>query len=565
MSDMNRVSAEQMMRDVRTISQWARLAGTVEEMEAARYVEGRLKEAGCAVRIVLHDAYISLPWQARLAIQAPITREIPCITHANGVSTGPGGAEGTLVYAGKGAPADLAGARVAGKIALVDAKNSPDLAAYASRAGAAGVVFVGGEKLQDGNCSPVWGSPGEQTASELPRMLLASVARADGEALRALCQAGPVRVRLWAEVDSKWVKTPIVFGDVAPGHSEADASAYVLFSGHLDSWYVGAMDNAAANAIMLELARLFAARRRELRRGLRLAFWSGHSHGRYASSAWYADHAWFDLADHCVVHLNIDVPGAVGADLLVTTAMTEAAGVARWTMEEAAGKPVRVDRMRRTSDESFWGIGVPSMFGEVSRQPDGTFGWWIHTPEDTHDKVDPGRLVRDAEIYERALNRFLTDAFVPLDYAATAADIRAYLEGLGTRSGGRFDLSPAVGAAAELETLCGRLNQAAASGGGQFARTARVNACLHDLGRILIPPTYHRAGRFAQDPAVPSTYLPGVSGAERLATLAPDSHEANLLLTDLVRGRNALVYALRTACDRVASCLAEVGSPTTRR
>ena len=44
-----------------------------------------------------------------------------------------------------------------------------------------------------------------------------------------------------------------------------------------------------------------------------MAFWSGHSHGRYASSAWYADTFWHDLHERCVCHVNIDSVGAKGA------------------------------------------------------------------------------------------------------------------------------------------------------------------------------------------------------------------------------------------------------------
>ena len=556
MSDPARVSAERLMDDVRAITRWTRLAGSAEEMEAARYVEARLREAGCEARIVLHDAYISLPGRAALTVVAPARLELPCITHSSGVPTGPEGVTGNVVYAGKGSPAELIAAGVSGRIAFVDEKNSPERAFYASRAGAVGVVFTGNAHVQDGGCSPVWGSPAESTASGLPTAHLLSVAKPDGDALRRLCQAAPVRVHLLAEVHTGWVKTPIVFGDVSPGHSDADAAAYVLFSGHLDSWYLGAMDNAAANAVMIELARLAAARRADLRRGLRLAFWSGHSHGRYSSSAWYADTAWFDLAEHCVIHVNIDVPGGVGADFLVTTAMAEAAGVAQWTMAQAAGKPVRIDRMRRTSDESFWGVGVPSMFGEVSRQPDGTFGWWIHTSEDTVDKLDSSRLVRDAQIYERALGRFLTDPVVPLDYAATAADIRGTLEDLAARLSGLFDLSAVVAAARELDGLCARVNRAGLDARESPARARAVNLCLRDLGRILIPPTYQSAGRFGQDPAMGSTYLPGLSAADRLASLPEDSDAAKRLVTDLVRGRNTLLYALRQACERAERFLA---------
>ena len=48
-----------------------------------------------------------------------------------------------------------------------------------------------------------------------------------------------------------------------------------MLSGHVDSWHYGAMDNASADATMLEVGRIFSEHAGELRRGLRLAFWSG--------------------------------------------------------------------------------------------------------------------------------------------------------------------------------------------------------------------------------------------------------------------------------------------------
>src|SRR5439155_442351 len=120
---------------------------------------------------------------------------------------------------------------------------------------------------------------------------------------------GAVRITLTTRVRTGWIPIPLLVAHL-DGHVE---DRFVLLSGHVDSWHHGAMDNAAANATMLEVARLLGGRRDRLRRGLRVAFWSGHSHGRYAGSAWYADHAWSELHRRCVLHLNADSTGARGA------------------------------------------------------------------------------------------------------------------------------------------------------------------------------------------------------------------------------------------------------------
>src|SRR5206468_10398457 len=150
---------------------------------------------------------------------------------------------------------------------------------------------------------------------------------------------------------------------------------------------------------MLEVARLLASRRAALRRGLRLAFWSGHSHGRYAGSAWYADHAWLELHRRCAVHLNIDSTGARGAtDYSVLHATEECQGFVETLVHDLTGQTARARRFSRAGDQSFWGAGVPSALMSLSGIPRqdtelsrfmellvGTarFPWWWHPRGDT--------------------------------------------------------------------------------------------------------------------------------------------------------------------------------------
>ena len=92
-----------------------------------------------------------------------------------------------------------------------------------------------------------------------------------------------------------------------------DPDEFLLVHGHYDSWYVGIGDNATGDATLLELARVLHANRGRLKRSVRIAWWPGHSTGRYAGSTWYADTFADDLDEWCIGHLNIDSPGCVGA------------------------------------------------------------------------------------------------------------------------------------------------------------------------------------------------------------------------------------------------------------
>jgi len=553
--DLNEVSQDTLMQFTHAIAQWTRLSGTPDERAAAEYVAAEMRAMGYDVRILEHDAYISLPGKAALRVTAPRSREVRCITHSMGRPTAPQGVAAELVYAGRGGPDDYARAGATGKFALVEGRATPQHAVSATRAGALGLVCISGRVAHEMCCSPVWGNPSVSTVGTLPGVHLLSVDKADGESLRDLCRQGRVEIRATAEVRTAWTTTPIVQADLAPGHAESEKT-FVLLSGHLDSWYLGAMDNGSANACMMEVARLMAAHRTAMRRGLRVVMWSGHSHGRYSSSAWYADTLFVELDERCVAHVNTDALGGIDADTFSTNSMSETAALAIDATRRVAEAAMDAHRVGRNSDQSFHGVGIPSILGVISTQADGSTGWWWHTPHDTIDKIDPVRLRRDTRIFLDVVGRLCVDAVLPLDYAASAADIRQTLDALARASAGRFDLTPALNEVTRLEGLCRRLNDAGRPATG--ARAQNVNRCLQQLGRILIPVTYTRAGRHAHDPALEVPFLPKLQPVRDLAAAPAGSDAAKLLQVDLIRARSELTSALRHACAAVETCLASI-------
>src|SRR5207248_2142651 len=233
-----------------------------------------------------------------------------------------------------------------------------------------------------------------------------------------------------------------------PGRGE---DRFLLFSGHVDAWHHGAMDNAAANATMLEIARLLATRRDALARGIRFAFWSGHSHGRYAGSAWYADDAWRELHARCVLHLNVDSTGARGAtDYSVLHATEDAQTLAEAAVADVTGQRGRARRFSRAGDQSFWGAGVPSAFMSLSGLPkqdtelsramerlvgSAGFPWWWHTKDDTVDKIDADVLALDTKVYLATALRWLNAPVLPLDHRRAARSVLTELEALQAAAG----------------------------------------------------------------------------------------------------------------------------------
>jgi hypothetical protein len=540
------VSAQRMMAGLKTLAQWSKVATTPGEASSFAWLKQQLDEIGLKTRLISHDAYISIPGPARLVIGE---RTVPAITHAMSLSSPQGGLTGLLVDLGDGSRKAFAGREVAGRIVLVDGIASPAVAALASAAGAIGVVQISPHHLLHEMCiSPIWGSPSTQTRAALPQVVAVTVSNDDGRALREGLSAGASEVTLYAEVDTGWRKTPLLVGDM-PSSGKPE-EPFILLSCHVDTWFQGVMDNGSANIAMLEVVRLCMEARRDWKRGLRICFWSGHSQGRYSGSAWYADNHWTELDARCAAHVNLDSPGGIGGQDLTRTGSAgglydiAAAAIAAETGQKLAGR-----RKARSADDSFPGVGIPSVFGSLSLQEPGEvkmrndLGWWWHTEHDLIDKIDPDFLVRDTRVVLRVVLNLLTQSRLPLDYSAQISKLAQELEDLSGRLGGRFDLGETLEAAGSLADALVRL------------RRGELDPATHDqvlmrLSRVLVPLDYTAGDRFVHDPALALSPWPVLDAIRRLAS-APEGDEGRFAAVDAVRARNRLSHALREALSVV--------------
>ncbi|MDP3418010.1 M28 family peptidase [Falsiroseomonas sp.] len=533
------VSGPEMMANLREIARWMKLSGEKDELESIRFLETRMRDYGFRTQLLLHDAYISLPGKAQVLVDG---KAIGCITQSFSC---PGTISGVPVYLGHGTDADFAGCSLAGRIVLCEGMATPAVARRAARAGAAGQLHISHhEHIHEMCISPVWGSPGTSTRDELPTTIVCSVNNADGSAIRdALAAGGEPVVTLEAEVDTGWRKTPILVAELG----EPDAP-FILMSGHQDTWYYGVMDNGSANAGMMEAARICAQQQAKWQRGLRVCFWSGHSHGRYSSSAWYADTHWDELDRLCAAHVNVDSLGGVGATVLENAAaMTELRHLAAEAVQAQTNQTYKGKRKARNSDESFVGIGIPSMLGSISEQPAkheqarNALGWWWHTPHDLLDKIDEANLVRDTRVLTQVVWKLLAEPVVPLDHAATADALLKELAPLAQKLDGRFDLGGLVAAAT-------RLRDSAANLPGRPAKdAAAASAALMRASRALVPVDYTPGDRFGHAAALPLPAWATLQPVRDLAATAPGSDAAKFATVDAQRARNRLAHALREA------------------
>jgi hypothetical protein len=363
---------------------------------------------------------------------------------------------------------------------------------------------------------------------------------------------------------------------------------FVLLSGHHCSWYYGAMDNGAANATMLEVARVLTANRQHLRRSVRVAFWPGHTQGRYSGSAWYFDQFWEELHDRCVLHVNADSTGAAGASIYKALSMPETQDFAVAAILDAIGVEAEPERQSRAGDQSFWSCGVPSVYMDLSQVPPelaaragsaslftaadpaarhqpGGLPWWWHTPEDTIDKLDSEVLRRDTQVYLLATYRAASAGLLPFAYAPAARQVRETVERYQQAAEGRFDLDPVLGRARQLEEKAvelDRLVEPARGREGADRAVEAANQALMAMDRELVMVNFTAGGPFDQDLAIPIPAVPLLEPARRLQGLDPGSDEAHFLVTELTRSRNKVAHHLRLALHaaaRAQAALLELG------
>ncbi|MFH5187398.1 M28 family peptidase [Paenibacillus sp. TAB 01] len=554
------VDTARLLEYNREIAKEVRLSGSPEELRSFTYVKETLERFGLATNLMFCKAYISLPGEAQLRVNAESFR---CITHSMAASTPEEGISAELVYVHKGIGEDYLHKDVKGKVALIDGLAVPGAVRLAQQQGAAGAVFINaGDYTHEMIVSPVWGNPTPETVNRLPQIPVVSVNAADGRSIKlALSESTDRAAEVWMKTatDTGWRDIPVLTADI-PGTLEPDR--FVLFSGHIDSWHYGAMDNGSANAVMVEVARILSAHRNQLRRSLRLAFWSGHSHGRYAGSAWYCDRHWEELHERCVLHVNIDSVGGQGATVLSqSNCMAETKVLATNAVGPYSEEPYEGARYARAGDQSFWGTGIPSLFMGLSEQPGlpdasassfggakaSGFGWWWHTTEDTLDKIDPDLLTRDCRIYLTTVLRACAAAIIPVDQTAAVQELAGFIRSYQAKAADKLDWERTLTRLATLEERVGEAARIAESKELHPGQIQLMNQWSQDMSRLLIPVNYVRGDIFDHDAALRQDAIPSLAEVSLLSETEAGSDEYYMLLTLLTRRLNRMNMHLKKA------------------
>src|SRR5215472_7154541 len=219
------VDERQVVDAVRLADAWSlveefsglvRESGTDQEREAVGRITRRLEAWGVPFRLHEPELLISLPRHASVTIGS---RTYAAKTPSMARSTGPGGITAPIVYRPSAfatsvndifAAAHLGG-DVAGKVVATEGLPMPGKVADLESRGAVGVVCIApGERIHEGICTSIWGSPDLTSFARQPTIPVVSVNAPDGKVLVEQIRPGGASVTVVAETEERWRQIPVV-------------------------------------------------------------------------------------------------------------------------------------------------------------------------------------------------------------------------------------------------------------------------------------------------------------------------------------------------------------------
>ena len=206
--------------------------------------------------------------------------------------------------------------------------------------------------------------------------------------------------------------------------------------------------------------------------------------------------------------------------------------------------------MARNSDQSFWGIGIPSLFGILSCQPTETvgvrnaLGWWWHTPHDKIERINPAFLLRDTQIYAHALAHLISDPYLPLNIASQVADLLSNLTEIQLPSECSLSLTALCAEVKDLYKEMVVFQDKCLESPEAYLKRDRV---LMLVSRQLVPLDYTYGHRHSHDPALPLPKWPSLEALRNLAGETGSSDALRLRQGLAIRSSNRLLSNVRNA------------------
>lgn len=557
-----------------------RIAGGGQDLEAAYYIKSEMEKYGLEVEMNEFETYNSYPGKGSLKIIDPVEKTIECLACLHIESTPPEGFEAEIVYVGAGGESDYIGKEVKGKIVLAEVSYSPatpEKARLAYKNGARGLVLMNwGLSSQPlipmRGLKAVWGNPTPETWKDIPKLFAVTTTRADGEYLKNLCLKGKVKVCINTTSERKWEKVTQPIATLKGGNVSTNSEEFIIVSGHLDAWNPGVTDNASGNAVMLELARVLSKYRSSLRRNVVFCFWNGHEVAEAAGSTYYVDSKWEQINRGAVAYLNIDSPGMIDTSYLLINRSPEFSNFHGPIEERILGKQGKHLNLSKIGDQSFFGIGVPSITGRfthadglIEKWHGATFGWWNHTPEENLEKLDREKLELESRLWAAITLSLAQTPILPQCFTPRIDNIIAKLEETIQDKSDIFEhLYPLIPLAKRLSEYTKWLDSYANElkltwndrdeNPTLESKKDSLNKVLIKLSRYLTFISSSATSRYEQDSYGHSDLyapIPLLADLKKYESLSVDSVERKLLYTSLLRTRNQISDAFYYAIDEI--------------
>ena len=531
------VSKSEMMNTIRYMTEHFpyRLAGSPCEAAASEYVSQRMRDYGLEVENKVFYTYNSDPMFSKVQVLQPEFLEIDSLPCAHIRATKPEGELFDLVYVGDGSYQAYEGLDVTGKMVLVEVSYAPPVpekARIACEMGAAGIMCMN------------WGNDEE---------VICGVTRGAGLKLKTWCQQGKaVQVKVTAIADRTWSQVHQPQG-ILRGNGKRDE--FLLVCSHLDAWKPGVTCNATGNATTLEICRILSRHREELDRDIYFVFWDGHEVAEAAGSTWFVDNYWDLLNKKCIGYTHIDSTGVRETELFEIKASEELLDFAKANAKAVLPQmPLRAMSLKKIGDQSFMGIGVPSITQRISFTQEymdhahgATLGWWNHTKEDGLDKCDPDILVEDTQASIQVIYDLATTDLLPYDFTEKLAQFRRKAEQLAEQYGKHLDFSDLLDNLTQAEQAVLQVQEKKELCQGKSVQL--YNDFVKAVSRQITNVTMTYTDKYSQDSygySKLSAPIPLFADLPRLEALSPESLEYGLIQTQLIKNKNRINDSLFT-------------------
>lgn len=570
MIDVKNVVSEVTTKNMMNTIEWMvehvpyRLAGSEMEKKASEFVTGKMKEFGMEVTNETFYSYNSDPMSSKVEILEPEHMVIDSLPCAHIKATSGDGEEYEIVYAGDGSYASYENIDAKGKMVLLEVSYAPPVpekARIAAEKGAAGIICMNWGNDEEVICNRglkgVWGNPTEETFKKIPDIIGVGITRLAGLKLKEFCTQGKtVKAKITAIADRKWSLVHQPHG-IIRGNGKSDE--FILLASHLDAWKPGVTCNATGNATTLEICRILSEHRQELDRDIHVVFWDGHEIAEAAGSTWFLDQNWDQLNKNCIMYMHVDSTGVKDTELLEIKASEELIDFAVRNYKEECDRDLRAMTLKKIGDQSYMGIGVPSVTQRISfteeamaKAHGATLGWWNHTKEDGIDKCDPEILTEDTEITLALLYKLATAEMLPYNLVKRIEEAVQKLEKTKEQYGHLLNMDDVMRNACSAKTGISEIYGMRESFSGEQIR--HYNEFAKIVCRQLTNVFQTYADKYQQDSygySYLSKPIPLLADLERLEAMydSRDSLEYGMIETQLIKNKNRINDALLTLTE----------------